>query len=43
MFETSDFAANPKEDGLIKWCDQHAMELIKEEKERQRTYGSRVD
>ena len=43
LFETSDFAANAKEDRLIKRCDQRALEMMNEEKERQRRNGSRGD
>ena len=40
LFETSDFASNPKEDRLIKRCDERALEMMKEDRERQNRYAS---
>ena len=40
LFEASEISKNPKEERLIRKCDERAMEMIREEKERQQRYGS---
>ena len=40
LFETSEISKNPKEERLIRKCDKRALEMIQEERERQRKYGS---